>query len=105
MSEHLCWAAYSINGLKPEHKGIICKIEGQFVPAGDNSYKLWCNGDYSKCPTWRSHNRERWRDREHDIETRRKQAIEEQYGPEDEVADSFIQGTGASLEDVINSEI
>lgn len=105
MCKRLCWAAFPIEGVKPEEKGIICKIEGQYVPNRDNSYKYWCTGDYSKCPTWRAHNREYWVDQETDVNRRRKRAIEEQYGPTDEVADSFMEGTGATLEDVINTEI
>jgi len=103
MCDRLCWAAHVIHGNKPGGSGVVCKIEGMFIPKQDNSYKHWCTGNYSQCPTWRSHNADRWRGREHDVETRRKQAIEEQYGPADEVADSFMEGT-ATLEDVMNSE-
>lgn len=104
MPRHFCWAAAQIHGIKPEGKGVVCRIEGQFVPESDNSYWLWCHGDYSACPTWRNHNADRWRDREHHVEQRRKEVIEQTYGPTDEVADSFMEGTGATIEDVMNSE-
>ena len=94
-----------VNGIKPSQKGVVCDIEGQFVPESDNSYRLWCHGDYSACPTWRNHNADRWRDRDTDIERRRKDLIEQTYGPVDEVADSFMGNAGATLEDVINTEI
>ena len=100
-----CWAAHVVNGVLPSQKGVVCEIEGQFVPEGDNSYHLWCHGDYSACPTWRSHNADRWRDRETDIKRRREELIERTHGPADEVADSFMENSGATLEDVINTEI
>jgi hypothetical protein len=105
MPRHFCWAAYQVHGIKPDEKGVVCRIEGQFVPEKDNSYWLWCHGDYTTCPTWRSHNAERWRDREHDIEQRRQKIIEERYGPADAAADSFVEGTGATIDDVLDTGI
>lgn len=91
MSERVfCPAGRLSLGVVPQKTGCYCKIEEFLITETSPSLRAHCMDRYTLCPTWRNHKQDEWRDKEEWVKARRKEKIEEQFGPEDDAADAFM---------------